>query len=691
MKTTRVGKSFAFTMNESDAVFGRALLNATEWHVGNPCQLLSVLPANLDVVTSVLPFGFRASEALNVQITDGARLTLQGDLADLILVASSLKLSINGIGLFVVPQSFLHSQRSVFRQFNTLGLGIVAALALPSGAFAPYTSIPTYLVIVEKKVVEKMFVAQLSTDTNTNLQVIENFRRNQEGTSLELGRFINASSFTGIDVLRVSERLGQAEQRFGYPAVRLGDIAITYTLGRHGDGFSFPKQENSIFVPLIGTSDVIDTLDDATLKPQNYAQIAIDATRSDSRFVARFLNSELGRQIRESSKSGVIPRLNMQSLKGMPVFIPGLNAQREMLALEGRMVVEENTLFGLLNVVSECRQELWANPHSRAELSHRLDVLSLRLSGQLKGQTEQSLEHWFESLPFPMASILRAWLATPSDNFKARYDHLLDFFEAAAEFAAIILLSAFRLREQVFEEIKTDLHAALEKQHLSLKRATFGTWKLVMEHLGKRVRQWLAGNENERATCAAMFSDPSMQLPEVLGNKDLTAVVSRTNKLRNDWKGHGGFVGEQEARARNELLLGEVEKVRNIMGDLWSNIQLVRSTNCRPHPTFFENEVAVLMGSNSEFVRETRRIPQYLYVERLYLVHKRAGHALQLLPLVQVGPSPQSAKNACYFYSRVEKDELRYISYHFEDKNVVKWPAGDFGEVLSLLDENGEI
>ena len=79
-----------------------------------------------------------------------------------------------------------------------------------------------------------MFVAQLSTDANTNLQIIENFQQGQEGASLELGRFVDISTFTGIDALRTSERLEQAKRRFGYPAVRLEDLATAITLGRPG-------------------------------------------------------------------------------------------------------------------------------------------------------------------------------------------------------------------------------------------------------------------------------------------------------------------------------------------------------------------------------------------------------------------------------------------------------------------------
>jgi hypothetical protein len=52
-----------------------------------------------------------------------------------------------------------------------LGLTVKAALALPAGSFAPYTIVPTYLVVVTKGAETRMFVAQLSSDTKANSQM----------------------------------------------------------------------------------------------------------------------------------------------------------------------------------------------------------------------------------------------------------------------------------------------------------------------------------------------------------------------------------------------------------------------------------------------------------------------------------------------------------------------------------------
>lgn len=94
------------------------------------------------------------------------------------------------------------------------------------------------------------------------------------------------------------------------------------------------------------------------------------------------------------------------------------------------------------------------------------------------------------------------------------------------------------------------------------------------------------------------------------------------------------------------------------------------------------------MGSNSEFLKETRSMVTWLDVDRLYLSNKDSGQALKLLPLVQVGPSPKSAKNACYFFNRLERDGAsRFVSYHFIDKPELTGQFTDATEAIKLLTE----
>ncbi|MEI6234468.1 MAG: hypothetical protein WCT04_15555 [Planctomycetota bacterium] len=687
-------ETLAFTPILAEHELGKILVPEIKSQLGEPLKLLDGVTQEFDVVASILPMGARPMSPLKVTATSGESVELKDHLGNLVMTAASLHLSSHGVGLFVVTPSFFFSNSSVFRQFGVLGLGIRAALALPSGTFAPYTNIPTYLLVVVRKPVAPMFVAQLSGDEKTNLHILDNLRQGNEGGQLELGRFVDPLTFTSLETIKTTERFGEAERRFAAPAVKLVELAIAINLGRFGDGFFFQPQENSLFIPLIGNSEVVNSLNDLTLKKQNYAQVVIDPTRSNAQFVSRFLNSDFGKELRERGKTGaVIPKLNKQTVKELRVFVPNLQTQRRMLDIEARMTAEQNTLLSLQNELGEFRRELWANPRTADSVEKRLSDLSKRLGSGLKEHAAERLDQWFETLPFPLASILRAWQATPSQDFKTKHEHLLHFFEGTTEFVSVILLSAFSSNEALFGQHKQKLHESMLKQNLSFQRATFGTWKLVVEYFGKQTRELLSVNgkkpedaQNDRALCADIFADSSLGLPEALSRKELAAILSTTNKMRNDWSGHGGVVGQEEAQLRNEKLLAELQKLREAIADTWSETQLIHALHCRPRRGVFENEVGVLMGSNNEFLKETRSMATWLDIERLYLSKKGSGHALKLIPLIQVGPSPQSAKNACYFFNRLEREGgARFVSYHFTDKPELSGQFTDATDAIKFL------
>ncbi len=184
-------EALAFTQIQAEHDLGRVLVPDVSWHLGEPMRLLDAVTQEFDVVASILPMGTRSANPLKVATASGEDVELRDDLGNLVMVASTLHLSSSGLGLFVVTPSFFFSQRSVFRQFGVLGLGVEAALALPSGTFAPYTNISAYLVVVRRKPATRMFVAQLSGDEKTNLQILDNFRQGREGGTLELGRFVD--------------------------------------------------------------------------------------------------------------------------------------------------------------------------------------------------------------------------------------------------------------------------------------------------------------------------------------------------------------------------------------------------------------------------------------------------------------------------------------------------------------------
>jgi hypothetical protein len=690
-ETVRARTVLALVPNTSQGSLGQVLVPDVQWHIGRPVELLSSEAKEIDLAVSLLPWNARVLDPLTIRCTGGDDVTVKGDVGEQVLALASKRLSATGMGLFVVAQSFFASSSSVFRQFTALGLGVEAALALPSETFPPHTDMPSYLIIVRNHATSDLFVAQLSSDVKSNREVLSNFASHEEGSSLELGRFVDSLSFRGLDQIRQHERIKEAERLFGGSAVSLKELASAINLGRGRNDFQFGRQEDAVYVPLIGMSDVVESLDGLTLKPQNYAQIVMRSGVADVEFLARFLNSEFGREIRRLSKSGtVIPKLTKKTLMELPIILPSVQVQQAVVDVEEHIAVQRNTLLGLQNELAQFERDLWANPQSAGAVGQRVSVLSKKLSGGPLEYAVAGLDQWIETVPFPLASILRAWQATSTSNFKTKCEHLLHFFEATAEFVSMILMSAFSSNGPLFEQHLQKLTRAMREQGLGFKMATFGTWKCSVEYFGARTRDLLGGEGRNGSLFAEVFSDLPVSLLKALSNVELVPVLSRTNKIRNDWR-HGGVLGQEEARRLHEQLLGDVQKLRECMADAWTGTQLIRSLSCVMRNGVYDNDVAVLMGSNSEFLQASKATSTCLDTELIYLVSEGSPRALQLLPLMQIGPSPESAKNACYFYNRLDKDKrnARFVSYHFVEQPERSTPSSGLTALDDLWKENG--
>ena len=195
------------------------------------------------------------------------------------------------------------------------------------------------------------------------------------------------------------------------------------------------------------------------------------------------------------------------------------------------------------------------------------------------------------------------------------------------------------------------------------------------------------GNDEYQAICRDIFADPSLCLPRALSHQELPSIFSTTNKMRNDWTGHGGVVGPEEAQLRNELLVSQLQHLRDAFSDIWTKTRLIRALHCVPSGGVFGNELMILMGSNSEFIKEMWPMATWLDVERIYLFSQGAPSALKLLPLVQISHSPESAKNACYFFNRLDRDGARFVSYHYVDKPEIAGRFDDATQTIKLLSE----
>ena len=470
--------------------------------------------------------------------------------------------------------------------------------------------------------------------------------------------------------------------------VKIADLSKNITAGIYGKNI-FEDIPNAIYIPKIGKSKVLCSLNELTLKQQNYFQLVVDENKSKASFLAEFLNSEVGKFLLSRQQSGYIKTLSKSKLQLMDVYIPSLKIQDKLLSIDSKIQDKEKLILGFMNYLEDLKKILWKESNSIDAVEKEIDQFSLKFSEKSEQKAESSLSNWLETIPFPLASILRTWQATEKGDHKARYQHLLHFFEASSIFLSSIFISAFEL-DQNYETHKNILKNHMKKFGLTFNKSSFGTWINVIRYYSKQTRLLINKktefdeNNNSHKTLENLFNINSLNFPSTISQIDLVQLLEKANRLRN-YHAHSGFIesDENEAKALHDQLIAMLEKFRNLTGDIWDKTLLVKGYKFNLSGGIYTNHIKILKGSNAEFLKDSVPMSMALDEQFMYLTHLDSSKALKLEPFIQISSSPKSAKNACYFYNSLEKNSAKFISYHHSSDNVIE--GSEFKDTISII------
>jgi len=638
------------------------------WRVSDMLAGLSESDGLFDLIVGCLPIGLGPRESVEV-VFSGRTVRITDWKPNLVIASACSRLAEEGVGIFVVGPRFAFPDRrnSFFSMLRELGLYVEAYVSTPPGTWRK-TSLPFGLAFVRQGQSDSLFVGELSNIRARNGVLLSNLLRHEAGSDIGLGRVVSYVTFQGYQHLVGQERVAELEDRLGIPGIPLAKIATAINLSKATkEGPDFDEDENAIYVPLIGRSDVKTLLSDLTLKPHNYAQVVLDETQADARYVAGFLNSPDGLTVRESVLSGVtIPKITKSSIQYMPIFLPDLDTSRAVLAIDTQ-------LRELQSEVGELRTALWASP---------LDVESAaeRLSRVNRGD---SLVDWLESLPFPLATILWAYWTDREDDLRA-YKRLLHFFEALAELLADVVVSAFLNDPQLFASEWEKLRGSLAETGSTLNYGTFGLWVRIFERFAKVARGLLSGKPQEAASrCGELFRSRDIETVSRLISGGIIGVLQKANALRNK-DAHGGGVGEVETRRRHDALRDLLESARSEFAGAWARLLMLMPSSMEFEHGIYMTASKAIIGTRTPFDSISVRSSHPMAKNRLYFMGRGDEIALELQPLLRIMPSPLSEENACYFYNRRVDGKARFVSYHFDADADVLIDAPD---TLAFLDE----
>jgi predicted RNA methylase len=623
------------------------------WRVGDPLHEADLLPSEPDLVVCCPPFSLPFAASADAELT-------AKDVAGTLLLRSARCLAPAGRVLVVMTQRAWESSFDrLGAQLGAIGVQFDACLSLPPGTFAPLTNIRTVILSAVRRQAEcKLFVAEVNDVAGHNSVVLENWWSQKSARDAASGRWVDANTFTSLERLIARERIEHLARRSGEP-IRLRDIAAI-----SGSAQSDDELAHTIAVPLNDVSREAVLQADGVPFKGKFLSLRVDPLRASAPFVARYLNSEIGRLTRAAASVGAaLPRLDREALLDSLAYLPQVTLQREVAEVSARI----RTLTAQLD---DLEHRAWSEPRALAEVREQLANVN----------HSDGLESWLDTLPFPLGAIV--WLLCTQEQPKERLETLLHFFEAYAQFWATILLSIYLCDPARPEERRADLRAVLKRNNQRLEMASFGTWVTLIERVAKELRSSSSADIDSRDLFRRQAGASDQRSTNLLLSKEALRILKVTNGLRNTWKGHGGILGEPEARERVRQLEVHLDELRVAVRDAWRGYSLVRPKSMEFRDGTYLVTIELVSGARAPFRTEVVRLAAPVETAKLHMLGDGSREALPLLPFVRLMPSPKTASNACYFYNRRTSEGVRFVSYHYvEDSDV----TGPFAEVAAVV------
>jgi hypothetical protein len=221
-----------------------------------------------------------------------------------------------------------------------------------------------------------------------------------------------------------------------------------------------------------------------------------------------------------------------------------------------------------------------------------------------------------------------------------------------------------------------------------LDRATFGAWKLVAELLGGACRSMI--NDGEQANrWQRIYGTTDLTVMEMISDSELLGVLQQANKVRNDWQGHSGAISEDTAKSVHDQLVALVDRLRGLFGRNWQRYELIQPDGGPYRQGLHHVTCKRLMGTRSAPFEERVYESQHgLDAESLYLFDSVHQRGLQLLPFIEVIPSPEKKAMACFIFNRLEKGGARWVSYHFEQESEISHSSQGVEDALAMVREH---
>ena len=448
----------------------------------------------------------------------------------------------------------------------------------------------------------------------------------------------------------------------GWKSTRLSAVVTAAPVARRRESGVGDPQEGTILVPTGGG----DVSADAFQGYGRLVQLEIDQQLVNSKFLVGWLNSDDGRSARaaalRNAESGVHVRAVRSDSSSLWRWADELIVPLPPVETQNTMVSANLTLDLLEAKLAAARSEIWSEPENALLLVHEFRPL-----------LDKSLGTWVADLPYPLASAL--WTYESRTDIRSRHKQAFLTWEAYAAFLATVCLSVLQKDDGLRQEVAPSLSQALREQGLSIPRASFGTWSLIIQRLSSTFRAMLESDDHdENARILQHFGDASRGVLSRLISVDVVTLIVDVNAKRNLWDGHVGTESDAVLEEQIRYLNGSLESLRAVVAQSWAHLPLVRAGAATTRNGIISQQVEVVMGNAVPFKPRTIEVGQFMDFGELYLATDGAAEPLPLSHFVLLRSAPSNAQYTCYFYNRTETDQARMVSYHLSDQSEIHEP-----------------
>ena len=342
--------------------------------------------------------------------------------------------------------------------------------------------------------------------------------------------------------------------------------------------------------------------------------------------------------------------------KSSPIFI---GKGRNDLKLAIPSIDEQKRIVDCASKVDSLQNLLKETELALFNHGQKLDALENRV-GNLT--SHENLSFWISSLPFPISSILRIYLA--EDRPDKQVEALLYFFEALTQFTAIVSVSMLSSNESTLNVFKPSW---VEKDKARVdwyKRASFGDWIALGRRLRKTVASRFVKDNQGYNEYLEILGNPSQSFIDLISSKELYNLLEEANRKRNQWKGHGGITSDQENTERSKYLSRILEKVRSLSQGGLQEIRVLKPVSSNFRKGVYTTSVELLKGNETPFEKDKIESDIPLDEEELYLNIGNYNSPYLLLPFIRYNPS----NRAVYYYSSLNnKSKTHWVTYNFPE------------------------